>query len=415
MKEILELLRRTMGLEASTVGTVTVERAVEARRAASHSPTLEDYHALLLAQSAELDELIEQIVVPESWFFRDGLPFVALQKWVTAEWLPRHPGASLRILTVPCSTGEEPYSVVMALLDAGVPPERFSVDAVDISRHAIARARRAVYGANSFRGRGYDQRDRYFQPEGEEFALRPEVRHQVRFEVANLLGPGFPPSARRYDVIFCRNLLIYFDRETQKKVVGLLAQILAADGLFFAGHAEMGALAGGPFAPAEYARSFAFRKLTAPRTTVRVGSPIKTTRLGAPPGTLRPPRPMTVRVSAALPTAPPPSVRLDKQELDEARHLADAGRLQDAARTCEAFLRHHQTDPQGWYLLGAIQDALGERTRAGECYAKVLYLQPDHWEALLQRALLAEQGGDHATAARLRERLGRLQEKGGRP
>ena len=157
-----ELLRRTMGLEAASIGTATVERIILGRMAQVGAATAEDYLLRLRENPTELEELIEAVVIPESWFFRDGAPFAALAGWTRERWLPAHPGATLRILTVPCSTGEEPYSVAMALLDAGLPPERFTVDAVDISPRALARARRAVYGQNSFRGQALDFRDRYF-------------------------------------------------------------------------------------------------------------------------------------------------------------------------------------------------------------------------------------------------------------
>ena len=126
---------------------------------------LEDYEQFLDSSRAEWNELVESVVVTETWFFRDPEIYRRF----------RSPGASrngcppiqplpLRLLSIPCASGEEPYSLVMALLDAGVAPDRFQIDAVDISARALARAERGVYGRNSFRGKDLAFRDRYFQP-----------------------------------------------------------------------------------------------------------------------------------------------------------------------------------------------------------------------------------------------------------
>ncbi len=106
--------------------------------------------------------------------------------------------------------------------------------------------------------------------------------------------------------------------------------------------------------------------------------------------------------------APPPA---ESDNLDLARKRADEGKLEEARRLCESALCHDGASAAAWYLLGVVSDATGERQRAAECYAKTLYLDPAHQEALLQRALQAEGSGDFATAAQFRRRLARLQER----
>ena len=442
MADVEELLRRTMGLDASTIGTSSVERAVRVRMAHVGAATTEAYLQRLIASSDELDELIEAVVVPESWFFRDGTPFTALASWVRESWQPEHPGGTLRVLTIPCSTGEEPYSVAMTLLGAGMPPERFGVDAVDISRHALERAQRATYSSNSFRGPLLDFRERFFTTSPDGYVLADSVRQQVRFQQGNVLAHDFRPGVGRFDVIFCRNLLIYFDRPTQAKVLKRLGSLLAADGLLFVGHAETTLAATAGFTTANFPMAFAFRKplpsaplldtyrppmtpsvsrdkprtrRVAVRTTLRLGAPlppatrslrVHTSRLPTPVGN---PRFPAVPVSAP---SPPPSSCAD---LAAARTLADQGKLEEATCLCEALLRQNGASASAWYLLGVVRDAAGDRPRALECYSKTLYLEPDHQEALLQRALLAEQSGDLATALQLRRRIARVQERTLRP
>src|SRR5580700_3360853 len=146
------LLKQAMGLDVDSVGSTMIERAVRLRMAEVGLRQTEDYWHRLCTSKDEIQELIETVVVPETWFFRDAKAFAALGGIVREQWGPAHPTAVLRILSVPCCSGEEPYSVVMTLLDAGFPEGRLKVDALDISARALARAKRGMYGINSFRG-----------------------------------------------------------------------------------------------------------------------------------------------------------------------------------------------------------------------------------------------------------------------
>jgi chemotaxis protein methyltransferase WspC len=127
------LLKETMGLDSASVGSAAIESSVRLRMDSLGYKQREDYWNRLHAADDELQELIEAVVVPETWFFRDQDAFAALARLISEEWLPIHPTTVLRLLSGPCCTGEEPYSMVMALLDAGVSRDRFQIEAVDIS------------------------------------------------------------------------------------------------------------------------------------------------------------------------------------------------------------------------------------------------------------------------------------------
>src|ERR1043166_4707342 len=128
MKRIEGILREKMGLDAASIGSGLIDRIVRLRMKSLGLKQPEDYKKLLASSRAEWNELVEGVVVTETWFFRDREPFGALVRQVLEEWLPAHPTAPLRLLSLPCSSGEEPYSLAMSLLDAGVPGGRFQVD-----------------------------------------------------------------------------------------------------------------------------------------------------------------------------------------------------------------------------------------------------------------------------------------------
>lgn len=160
--DFANLLKASMGLDAASIGGSAIERAVLERASACGVAGPDAYWQRVCASPVELQELIEAVVVPETWFFRDREAFSTLVRLARDASWATHTGGVRRILSLPSSTGEEPYSIAMALFDAGVPADRFSIDAVDISAQAIALARTGVYGRNSFRGRELGFRSRYF-------------------------------------------------------------------------------------------------------------------------------------------------------------------------------------------------------------------------------------------------------------
>jgi len=408
MVQIEQLLRSAIGLEASSVGPALIERTVRQRMQLLGVPTTTDYVGLLESSPQEWRELVEAVVVAETWFFRDDEPFKVFASLVLNEWLPAHPGEQLRLLSVPCSSGEEPYSIVMALLDAGVPGKSLYLDAVDLSARALERAQRGVYGANSFRSKDLQFRDRHFTKSPDGYALNPRVQRHVHFHQANLLSDDFLRIGTAYHFVFCRNLLIYFDADAQKRSLERLKELLMPSGILFLGAAEMPLAVNHGFAPANYSMAFACRKAAPAR---------KSALSQARPHFIRPQKkslPPVLKVNYAGPAVVTsakaaqqgPAKAADNSEtadLDTAWRLADAGRLKDAARICEANLRRHGASARAYYLLGLVLDA-GGNVEAESCYRKALYLEPNHRETLLQMALFFERRGDVDQARRFKNR-----------
>jgi len=400
-----QLLKQAMGLEAASVGRSAVERAVQERQLAQGLPDTQAYWEHVRGSPAELQELIEAVVVSETWFFRDREAYAVLARIGHEEWLRRPAPDTLRLLSLPCSTGEEPYSMAMALLDAGVSSACFRIDAVDISTRALARARRAVYGRNSFRGTELAFRERHFVEEPGGYRLEEAVRAPVQLQQGNLLAPDFLPGRAIYDVIFCRNVLIYFDRATQDRAIAVLLRLLKDQGTLFVGPAETGLLLDHQFVSSKLPLAFAFRK------PVAVTPPAAPPRRPAP-AAAAPPRAIPAaprRKIAPSPAAPPrPATAPVASGLDAASRLADRGHLAEAAKLCEAQLREQGPSAPAFHLLGLIRDAAGNLADAMQCFRKALYLDPGHREALAHLALLLDKQGDAGGAGAMRQRLQRL-------
>ena len=390
--EVQQLLKETIGLDPVSIGRPIIEQLIRARMAHCGVRKTTDYCRQLRSSEAEMRELIEAVVVPETSFFRDPCSFEALTQIVIGDWAPRHSNESLRVLSAPCSTGEEPYSIAMALLDAGFPSERIQIDAVDISAKALDLGRLGAYRHNSFRNKDAGFRERYFQRIDDRYQLTESVRSRVRFHYGNLVTEDFL-AGNCYDIIFCRNVLIYFDPPTQQRVIKTLIRLLASMGILFVGASETSLLRDKGLTAVDHTHSFAYR---------RVGSGRKNTVPLIP----KPPEAPTTTAISRLPVAKskPEAPLID---LDAARELADAGRLTEAAATCEADLKIKGASAPAYYLLGLIRDATGDPQGAAELYRKALYLEPDHVEALTHLALLSERSGDVAGAKLLQTRAER--------
>ena len=477
-----ELLRRKIGLDVAAVGSSLIQRAIRLRMKALGLATTDAYRDCLSASEPELEALIEGVVVAETWFFRDHDPFRAFIQLVQPPLSLESRGSSLnsgipdsrlqtpnlcepvRILSVPCSTGEEPYSLAMALLDASVPRPRFHIDAVDLSARALERAQQAEYGKNSFRGQSLQFRDRYFSPIAAGWKLHRQVQDCVQFHRGNLLEPDFFADRAPFDFIFCRNLLIYFDRVTQTRALRKLDRLLAPDGVLFVGPAELPLVSDRGFVSAGLPMAFACRKARAAKQNgaARRVAPCRPAPAPAHRPTSKVPSldsGFQALDSAHDPLAVGPHRPARTPDLNAAHALADAGKLSEAAALCEAHLKSQGPSAQAYYLLGLVTEAReneaghnmkpkttttnsrnpvsellssGSPTarpvtasrvlqpsrfaRALDFYRKALYLDPNHHETLLQLSLLLEKLGDASGAKSFRRRAAtgetRLRAKG---
>jgi chemotaxis protein methyltransferase WspC len=384
--EIEALLQKAMGLKVTSIGKSTLDRSVQKRMTALSIKDKNAYLYQLQTSALELRELIEEVVIPETWFFRDNEPFKALTKFLVTQWAQKHKNNLFRILSLPCSTGEEPYTLSMTLLDSGWPADKFTIHGVDISHRSIAIAKKGVYSENSFRGKDLSYRTKFFKKNKTSFILNKNVRDKVHFHTGNVLNRSFIEGLGMFDVIFFRNVMIYFDALSRQHAIATLYKILSDDGILFVGHAEA------------YTHAFAFHKKPEPRLKVDA---TKATSSQKPPQKSK---------KKFIKRFFPFDKRSKKNEPDlkVARKLADEGELQKATEICEEYLDQCGPSAHAFFLLGIIRDAANDTDLAEKLFRKALYLDPNHEESLIFLSLLAEKTGDIAEAKNLKLRIARL-------
>ncbi len=392
MTGIDTLLRESLGLAVGSVGPRVIAAAVTARMAATGCDTEAGYLLRLRVDPAERGQLTEAVVVPETWFFRYPESFTQLACLAHSRRAALTPTTPFRVLCVPCSTGEEPYSVALTLHRAGL-DGLFRVEAVDVSLKAVAATRAATYPTTAFREAGpVPGRDAFTPLPGGRYAVPAAVASAVRVRVGNLAAPGFLAGEQPFDAIFCRNLFIYLTDEARRAAAARFHHLLAPGGRLFSGHAEPLGMIDARFKIDGPPQAFMFRAADAP--------PALAAPPESPPAATPPPR-----VAAPQPAAPvtPAASTPPGDALSLVRTRLDAGRAADAVEALTAHLGDAPT-PHGYTLLGVAHSMLGRSADAERAFTQALYLDPGHYDALVQLLALAQGRGDAAGAANFRRR-----------
>jgi chemotaxis protein methyltransferase WspC len=379
------MLADRVGFAAELIGRPTLERALAAVAARAGIPVGNGLIERLQRAGDEWRHLLDELIVSETWFFRDREPYIFLASHLRR----RAVTAPARILSVPCSTGEEPYSIAITLREAGLAPGQFVIHAADLSQAAIDRARGGEYGPSSFREPTSLVMETYFRATGAGWRVRESLASLVEFHQANLLAPVSLAAFGPFDVIFCRNVLIYMHEEARRLVLSSIGAMLAPDGVVVTGHSEVVIFLQAGFERVDHARAFACRKRSAGDARPLSGMRAR-----------RPQPPSDAAPDPAPPAPPSPSVA-------SARRLADQGDLEAAAAQCEALIGEGAADAEIYYLLGLVSQASDHLVRAEKLFQQALYLDPAHYESLVAMSLLAEHQGDSTRREVFRARAAR--------
>ena len=251
------------GLEISLLGQAALDGFVRRRCAALGIADESAYYALAIQDPNEADRLVHEVSVAETWFFRYPPSFEVLRRH--AAELLRRGCNQLRMLSIACATGEEPYGMAIAVAEAGWPLNRIAVDAFDRHEDSLNIAREARYSVNSFREGKPAWAEKWFGKTADETRVDPRVVATVRFARRDVVGDLLPAGNNLYDVVCCRNLFIYLSNEARKRLVDLLVSVTAAGGILLVGHAEVGIVTTDEFVAAGVPHAFALRRSNSKR------------------------------------------------------------------------------------------------------------------------------------------------------
>ena len=387
---------------------------VTRRMAARKCRTIGDYSDLLaLPDAPEWAELFAEITIGETFFFRFAEQFAALRTTILPALIARRAATRrLRIWSAGCATGAETYSLailVQTLLGADFADWHVAILGTDLNEAALVKARTGAFGPWALRTLGPDERRLYFDatPDGRTYVLKRLFQASVRFRAHNLLDildPGAALDLNDFDLILCRNVLIYFQGEVVTRIIDGLGDRLTTDGWLILGHAEAGFAEAPRLQRVETAGMTAYQPRQAPAAPEAVATapaPLPFIEKRRPP-TPRPAPRAVAPIPLRAPAPPPPTPRPSDIEttLETLRGLADAGAYPAALDLCTRITGDHPLDPRGHYYEGLIHRSCGRAREAREAFDRALYLDSSFLMAHYQKGLALLDAGEHAQGRR---------------
>jgi len=398
--QLSAFIAEKMGLHFPPERFTDLQRGLGAAAQEAGFDNLGDFSHWLLStpiSGPQLHALASHLTVGETYFFREPKTFAALAERVLPRLLDRRRGERrLRVWSAACCSGEEAYSIAI-LLQQSIPDWRdwhITLLATDINERFLKKAAAGVYGEWSFRDPPVGLKERYFTrtPEGR-YALLPQVKQMVTFAPLNLAEDRLPSLATQtqaIDLIFCRNVLMYFTPAQAHKVVEKLHRALREDGWLVT-------------SPSESSRAlfFAFEPTDEPGAVFYRKKGIEPPVAAAPsifvPGESF--EPTTPTAPVEIPTAPmvaepPPPFSV------QARALANEGQLDRALKACDRWIAAEPLDAGARYLRAVVLQELGNLEEARRSLQHTLYLEPGFVLAVVGLGHLARGAGKHLEAHR---------------
>ncbi|MBL7259273.1 CheR family methyltransferase [Paractinoplanes lichenicola] len=392
-------------------------------RAAQHGMHSEDYLARLGARpwDAEVTELVERLSITETYFFRHGEQFAALREDALPERIAaRSSQRTLRMLSVACSSGEEAYSLAIAARQARPDPDwLISVTGVDANPQVLKKAEKAWYSTWSLRETPDAVRRRWFRQADSGYWVVDEIRQLVRFQRTNVAEPD--PALwglEQYDIVFCRNLLMYLTPDVVSSLVERMTRALVPGGFLFLGHTDsLGSSPSGLELRHDH-HSFYYRRVGGPTPPQRSASrpAVSSTPVPSYASPAAPPVPAfdedetynraldllrQERFPAALEliTAPRPNPLLARDRLLQGVLLAQTGRLDEAVVLARRLSDDNGLNPDAHQLLGlCLEDGSAVAEAVGQ-YRLAAYLDPGFALPRMRLGQLARRQGDDRTAS----------------
>jgi chemotaxis protein methyltransferase CheR len=367
-----------------------------------------------VTDGALFEQLVEALTIGETYFFRHRSYFDMLERDVLPEIVARRRDSKrIRIWCAGCATGEEAYSLAIAVQRVLPDVHEWQVTllATDLNRAFLARAQAGVYGEWSFRETDPEFKAANFLAEGRRYRVRPEIRQLVRFAHLNLAEDGYPSAGGGTagdDLSLCRNVLLYFRQDLTQRVVRRFHASLAPGGWLVLGPSDPRPGLMADFVMHAGDGAIAYRRVDRNiHASLVQPDPVRVKMADAP-----------VAAEEIVHT-PPPVILSEGPVRDEAdwhaawiaaRASADGGELDLAEAHCQQAIARGQMRPEPYYLFGALRQARGDDAGSLAAYRKALYVDPRFVPALFAQAAIHRRGGAPVQARQALVRAQRLLE-----
>jgi chemotaxis protein methyltransferase CheR len=397
--DILTFLEERAGLVFPQTRMADVERGIARAAARSGAPDVQCLLANLRQSAALLEEFLAGLLIGETYFFREPKQFDAIRQMVLPALMCERPlDAPLQIWSAGCSTGEEPFSLAILLEEEGLGGQSHII-ASDVCAPALKKATRGSYEPWSLRGAKKEFTRTYFEERGRKFQLIDRIRERVAFTPGNLASPVYPRPQRGkgFDLILCRNVLIYFGRETVSQVAKKLFDSLSDGGWLVTAPSDPPLWDFAPYETKATAAGVFYRKTGAPAGKRK--APVRIAPQPVPASATPKPKNGKTPVSVARKDAP--AFCSDRAACEvHAQALFQGNRPDTALTFLSRAVAWHPLSAELLYLY-AIGLLNGNKLdKAAEAARRLAYLDPQSVAAQMLMGTIARQRGDRAGAMR---------------
>ncbi len=394
-----KLVREGCGIQFEESRSQTLHFALWKRLQKRHLGSYQEYYHFLKNSPQgpfEFQQLIDLITNTETHFFRNPAQFDVLKQFVLPEIIwrkERLKERKIRCWSAGCSTGDEAYSIAIVLRESLPFPSEWDISilATDINRNALAHARKGVYGEKNLVQIPKDDRLKYFKLQDSYYDLNPEIKGAVQFEYHNLVkDPFLDKRMRDVDILFCRNVLIYFDPQKTQKVIENFFHCLSPEGYLFLGHAETLWQITDQFESIEFPHTFIFRKrrqrdhkvggrpiMVLPEGSFNASPPSHSLEFGSEIGQKKDPLPAQPREDIPHGVSGKPNIENVQSYFSLATRLANEAKYQEAYEVLSKIITEDNLNGEAYYLLGILSYKIGNLLEAESHFRRVLYVNPD--------------------------------------
>ncbi len=385
------LLSQETGIYFSHDRKRHLQMALDERLMKGSYGSYRDYYRFIQShplRDEEVRHLVDLITVGETFFFRNTPQFEVLMNTVLPEIIERgkkgHKAKTIRIWSAGCSRGSEPYSIAIALQEKLPSPKdwNISIFATDINYHVLDLAQKGVYSLRDLSYMPEDYIQRYFHQNGHQYQLVDQIKKCVKFSYHNLANSSFRvPELQNLDIIFCRNVTIYFDLPTTKRIIEQFYDCLNDGGYLFIGHAETLWQITDKYALMEFPQAYIYKK-TKERAETKsarhfAGVPEIPLGVGRPepsvPGAPEKKKRVFKDSDIKKPFSSHPQA---KDRLVQATLLANQAKYEEAIQQLESIVKDDSLCQEAYYLLGVLHYNAGSYDQAIKQFRKVIYIDP---------------------------------------
>jgi chemotaxis protein methyltransferase CheR len=397
-----ELLAETCGLQIEEDRSQSLQDALLQRLQYRGYDSYQEYYNLLKFHPEgrlEIRELLDLITIGETYFFRNRAQFNVLMKFVLPEIIQRKMNTQnkcIRIWSAGCSRGDEPYSIAMAIMEVmpSLNEWRISILGTDINRNGLACAKEGIYDEKDIAHLPKEYLYKYFKVQGSTYLLHSDVRRLVQFEYHNLVkDPLIDESMQNIDLIFCRNVTIYFNGKTTQQVIENFYNCLAEEGYLFLGHTETLWQIPNKFERVEFPQTFIYKKSVTPVREeavkpfmaipeMNIEELISTKEIGTEKSlSLQEPKSELGEKPKVPLSSTDDTIARDKNQiltyLTHATVLANEAKYKEATDILTKVTEADNLNVEAYYLLGVLFYKSGDLKEAESQFRKVLYVTPD--------------------------------------